>query len=204
MLPNMIDGYIELLVKRKMISSDQVEDYKYQAICFVESTIVIGAMILVGIIFKQFVNVCIFIICFFNIRNRAGGFHLDTFWQCFFGTISMECLVAVLVRYMSDKIYVLDCAALVSFAIIFIIGALNHPNINYSKEEYIVIKKQSRIVVSVICFIIAFLKVLHASVETIMYMEYAVIMSAVLLILEYRIRKPKNGHDRTSIWKNSI
>lgn len=60
---------------------------------------------------------------------------------------------------------------------IFIIGALNYPNINYSKEEYIVIKKQSRIVGLVICFIIIFLKVLHASVGTIMYMEYAVIVT---------------------------
>ena len=192
MIPNMIDRYIELLVKRKMISEEQVEDYKYQAICIVESTIVIGAMILVGIIFKQFVNVCIFIICFFNIRNKAGGFHLNAFWQCFLGTISLECLVVVLVRYVSDKIYILDCVALVSFAIIFIIGALNHPNINYSKEEYIVIKKQSRVVILVICFIIVFLKVLHASVETIMYMEYAVIISAILLILKYFARRSQN------------
>lgn len=192
MIPNMVDRYIELLVKRKMISEEQVEDYKYQAICFVESAIVIGAMILVGIIFKQFANVCIFIICLFNIRNRAGGFHLNAFWQCFLGTISLECLVVVLIRYVSVKIYVLDCVALVSFAIIFIIGALNHPNIHYSKEEYIVIKKQSRVVILVICFIIVFLKVLHASVETIMYMEYAVIISAILLILEYFARRSQN------------
>ena len=38
--------------------------------------------------------------------------------------------------------------------------------------------------VSIIVFVIIFLKIIHASVQTIMYMECAVIIAAILLIVE--------------------
>ena len=184
MVSNIVERYIELLVKRKKIGKDQVEEYRYQALCIVESAIVISAMSLVGIIFGHFVNVCVFMLCFINIRNRAGGFHLNAFWKCFLGTLFLECAVIVLAMCLTDQIIVFDCAALVSFAAILIIGAVNHPNMNYSKEEFVMTKKQSRNTVSFIVLMIIFLKIIHASVQTIMYLECAVILAAILLIVE--------------------
>ena len=51
-------------------------------------------------------------------------------------------------------------------------------------EEFVMTKKQLRNTVSFIVFMIIFLKIIHASVQTIMYMECAVIIAAILLIVE--------------------
>ena len=183
MIEGMVDKYIGILISKETISAENKEAYKYHMLCFLESFIVIASMLVLGFFFKEFVNVSIFIICFFSIRNRSGGFHLNTFWKCFAGTICLECIIILLVRFVSDIVYVIDFLALVSFLVMMIVGALNHPNMDYSRDEYIEVKKISRIVTCIVYFMIVFLKLLCASEKTILFMEYAIILPAILMVL---------------------
>ena len=184
MLDNIIDKYLLIILKEGIISQNALEDYKYHATCFVENFIVMGSMLLIGILLGDLIDIGIFMLCFFAIRNRAGGFHLDKFWKCFIGTTILECMVFFFVTYYTaNQILVLDFMAFPACAVILIIGAINHPNMNYSRKEYKSVKKSSRIVALVEFFIVIFLKLINASDITIGYMECALILSAFLLVL---------------------
>lgn len=185
MIEKIIGRYLKVLLKNNIISMDEIESYKYHATCFLESFIVIVTMFAIGMILHESVNICVFIICFFSIRNRAGGFHLDTFPKCFFGTVALECLIIALVKFLKNKMIIIDILTVILFIVILSFGALNHPNMNYTRNEYISVKNVSRVTVTVVCSLIVFLKLLNASDETILFMEYAVILSGVLLVLGY-------------------
>lgn len=63
------------------------------------------------------------------------------------------------------------------------LGALNHPNMNFTEEEYRNTKKMARFMVTLIFALILFLKWVEASTEVILFMEYAVSLSGILLLL---------------------
>lgn len=72
---------------------------------------------------------------------------------------------------------------IISIIILELIGAVNHPNMIWNKEEFRESKNASRIVVAIEGLIIAFLSYLGANTEIIVVMAFAVILSAFLLLL---------------------
>ena len=184
MIDTLVAKYVKALVNLKIISVKEYEQLKYQLLCIVESAIVIVAMLIVGAVFKCLVNWCIFIVCFFVIRNRTGGFHLNSFGKCFFGTLTLQIIGILIIEYMTQNLVkVFDITMIISFLVIILVGTLNHPNMNYSVEELIVSKRISRVMAVFVVSIIFLLRCVSVSEKTVMFMEYAVILSGVLLLL---------------------
>lgn len=184
MLKKCISKYIDNLLKLNIISRDEYEKYEYYLLCLAESIIVISIMLIIGTLFQCTLNVVTFIICFFLIRNRSGGFHLNSFSKCFIGTIILELIGIISIKYVPTYIgNILDILSIVSYVVLMVFGTLNHPNINFNKEEYKASKTMSRMISSLIIALIIFFKSIKASVDTIMFMEYAVTISGTLLFL---------------------
>ena len=69
-------------------------------------------MTIVGVFFHEVFNVWAFIICFFLIRNRAGGFHFNSFWKCYLGSVGLEFLGIYLVKQLNDNTCVFECISI--------------------------------------------------------------------------------------------
>lgn len=183
MLEKVIEKYISALIKAHMIEDNQREIYQYHIICTLESILVVLSMTGVAFYFHEVLHVWAFIACFFLVRNRTGGFHFDLFWKCYLGTVGMEIFVIYLVKFTANSTVVIDMLCLCMFVVIFRIGAMNHINMNYSEEEFIAIKKKARAVSCAIAAVIIFLRISQISGTIVLYMEYAVILSGIMLIL---------------------
>lgn len=183
MLEKVIEKYVSALIKAHMIADKEREIYQYHIICALESILVVLSMTGVAFYFHEVIHVWAFIACFFLVRNRTGGFHFDSFWKCYLGTVGMEVFVIYLVKFTANSTVVIDILCLCMFCIIVRIGAMNHIDMNYSEEEFTTTKKKARIASSGIVVLIIILRIFQISRTMVLYMEYAVILSGIMLIL---------------------
>ena len=183
MLEKVVQKYVLALIKAHVIADKDREIYQYHIICALESILVVLSMTGVALYLHEVIHVWAFIACFFLVRNRTGGFHFDSFWKCYLGTVGMEIFVIYLVQFSTNVTAVIDILCLCMFCVIIRIGAMNHINMNYSEEEFIAIKKKARIASSGLVALIAILKISQISGTMVLYMEYAVILSGLMLIL---------------------
>ena len=183
MVEKIVTKYILALIKAQVITEKEKETYQYHIICAVESILVMLTMTGVGFYFHEVIHVWAFIACFFMIRNRTGGFHFDSFWKCYLGTVGLEIFVIYLVDFTSNNVIVIDLFCLCVFGVILRIGAMNHKNMNYDVQEYQAIKKKARLASTGVIAVIIILKILQIIGKTVLYMEYAVIFSGIMLVL---------------------
>ena len=163
MLEKVVQKYVLALIKAHVIADKDREIYQYHIICAHEIILVVLSMTGVALYLHEVIHVWAFIACFFLVRNRTGGFHFDSFWKCYLGTVGMEIFVIYLVQFSANVTAVIDILCLCMFCVIIRIGAMNHINMNYSEEEFIAIKKKARIASSGIVAVIAILKISQIS-----------------------------------------
>lgn len=187
----MIDRYINLLIDRGIIWQGEEEIYKYKLTCFLEKTFTISIMILISLMFRQTISIVMFIVSFFWLRSRMGGFHLDSFKGCFVGTIGTEIVLILLIKYRVVPLIISEILSAIATVIIFILGASNHPNMNYDKDEYRFNKKYARLIVIVEFSAILFFIGLDVSGIYIQAVEYSIILSAVLLVMAFTMGQHK-------------
>lgn len=184
MFDKLIKNYLNKLIDNNIIEESRYEMYEYKLICWLESLFVIISLLIVGLICHCMINCVAFIVCFFSIRNHTGGFHLDSLWKCYIGTMLIEVLGILLITRMSDFANVALCIfCIVAYVIIMIIGTLNHPNINMNETELILSKKMARTIASLFFLLILFMKWIQAANETILFLEYAMTICGGLVLL---------------------
>ena len=188
----MIDRYINLLIDRGIIWQGEEEIYKYKLTCFLEKTFTISIMILISLMFRQTISIVMFIVSSFWLRSRMGGFHLDSFKGCFVGTIGTEIVLILLIKYRVVPLIISEILSAIATVIIFILGASNHPNMNYDKDRIpFVNKKYARLIVIVEFSAILFFIGLDVSEIYIQAVEYSIILSAVLLVMAFTMGQHK-------------
>ena len=124
-----------------------------------------------------------FYIFFFELRKRTGGYHLDSFYKCYFATVAIY--LAVMLTVTSLVKYQLWRLGAVVVAGIYIVrtGTVNHPNMHMNSEELMESKKLARITVLLEVSIILGCVFLGGSIIYISYMAIAVILCAALLYI---------------------
>ncbi len=184
MIENFAETVIGKLIEYKYITATQKEDYVYALIMTMETWISLTAIMLVGICLQVFMPTLFFLVCLFAIKKRSGGFHAKKFGICFFATVSTYIgFVIFLMPIMEKEINMTYIVLAIAMVVLEIIGAVNHPNMNWSMEEYKESKSAARMVVAMEGMVIVFLICLGADKEIIVSMAFAVILSAILLLL---------------------
>lgn len=173
----------------KIISKSSCEYYEYALIGMVEHAITVGTMLLLGLIFRQFLPTICFIVFFLSLRKRTGGFHANKFWQCYLGTVITYIVVMQVVPMLCTNQTIMYGVLFFAIVLICIIGTINHPNIDMSKSELQESKKAARLVVLMEVMIIAVLVYLKADILYIGYMSVAVILCAFLMCLAKIIKQ---------------
>ncbi|MBD5543067.1 MAG: accessory gene regulator B family protein [Lachnospiraceae bacterium] len=183
MIEKMAIKIINQMEIEKIISKSSCEYYEYALIGMVEHAITVGSMLLLGMIFRQFLPTICFIVFFLSLRKRTGGFHANKFWQCYLGTVITYIAVMQIVPMICIKQPIMYGLLFFAITLICIIGTINHPNIDMSKSELQESKKAARLVVLMEAMIIAVLFYLKADILYIGYMSVAIILCAFLMCL---------------------
>ena len=72
MIEKMALQIVNQMETEKIISKSSCEYYEYAIISMVESAITVGTMLLLGLLFRQFLPTICFTIFFLSLRKRTG------------------------------------------------------------------------------------------------------------------------------------
>ncbi len=179
-----VEKIADKLIQYNYIETTQRDSYVYAMLMSFETWIVLSIIMLISVWFQEIIPTIFFLIFLFAIKKRSGGFHADSYKVCFLLTILIYVgFVCFLLPHMVDKMEITYVMLGVSIFILEVIGAVNHPNIDWDTEEYVASKSASRMAVVIESLIIGMLVYLEASNEVIVFMAFAVILSAFLLLL---------------------
>ncbi len=189
MIEKMALKIVNQMEMEKIISKSSCEYYEYALISMVEYAITVGTMLLFGLMFRQFLPTICFMVFFFSLRKRTGGFHANKFWQCYLGTVITYIVVIQVVPVLCINQTIMYGILFFAIVLICIIGTINHPNIDMSKSELQESKKAARLIVLMEVMIIAVLVYLKADILYIGYMSVAIILCALLMCLSKIIKQ---------------
>ena len=189
MIEKMTSKLVNQMEMQKIISKTNCEYYEYALIAMVENAVTVGTMLLLGLLFRQFLHTLCFTAFFLSLRKRTGGFHADKFWQCYLGTIIFYIAIMQIVPILCRNQAFMYGLLFLAMLLICIMGTINHPNMDMSKSELQESKKAARLVVLMEVMIIAVLIYLNADILYIGYMAVAVILCAFLMCLAKIIKQ---------------
>lgn len=174
---------------KKIIEKSARDYYEYALIIMIERIIAIGSLLIVSVIFKQFLPTVAFLTFFLSLRKRTGGYHADKFWQCYLLTIITYIGIVRVVPVLSQAPHIMYVLLFFAVLVIEVFGTVNHPNIDFDKNELRETKRAARLLVLIEIGIIAVLIVLKMNQLYISYMSMAIIMCSFFMCLAKIIKQ---------------
>lgn len=183
MVEEMVLKLVNQMEMKKMIEKSDRDYYEYVLIMMIERIIAIGSLLIISVIFKQFLPTVAFLTFFLSLRKRTGGYHADKFWQCYLLTIITYIAIIQMAPVLSQKKVIMYAILLFAVLVIEVIGTVNHPNIDMNKDELQENKKSARLLVLMETAIIVLLITLGISQLYVSYMSIAIILCSFLMCL---------------------
>lgn len=172
-----------------MIEKSDRDYYEYVLIMMIERIIAIGSLLIISVIFKQFLPTVAFLTFFLSLRKRTGGYHADKFWQCYLLTIITYIGVVRVAPALSETPHMMYILLFFAVLVIEVFGTVNHPNINLDKNELRETKKAARLLVLIEIGIIAVLIMLKINQLYVSYMSIAIIVCSFFMCLAKIIKQ---------------
>lgn len=189
-MENFAERFVDRMLQSGVIGEEEKELYQYAFVVKTEQYLTFVVLFFMAWIFGKVLPTLMFLLCFYPIRRRSGGYHMKNFFGCFIGTIV---IYALWVKIMEPLMILHEPLLYIIFAISFIlleaIGAINHPNMDWSGEEYRASKKMVREVVFFELAVVIVTGLLGAEIEYVAYMMFGMILSAFLLVLAKVMRQ---------------
>ena len=183
MIDRFIVKIIDNMISSDIISGDDKEAYIYAYTIMLEKVLTLITIGIIGIVLHRLVYIIIFLCIFMLLRRITGGFHLETFGQCFIGTniicIIIEACDFIWLKYMP----VVMVLCMVSVIYILCVGTVNHPNLALDNSELRESKKRARIVAALEVLLITVLCIAGIDRIIIVYMAMGINICALLLFM---------------------
>lgn len=189
MIEKMALKLVNQMEMEKIISKSSCEYYEYALIGMVEHVLTVGSMLILGLIFRQFLPTICFMVFFLSLRKRTGGFHANKFWQCYLGTVIFYIAIMQIVPILCRNQTVMYGLLFLAMFLICVMGTINHPNIDMSKSELKESKKAARLMVLMEALVLVALAYLKVDILYIGYMSVAVILCAFMMCLAKIIKQ---------------
>lgn len=180
---------VNQMERQKIINKSNCEYYEYALIAMAENAITLGTMLFLGLLFKQFFHTICFVIFFLSLRKRTGGFHADEFWQCYLGTVIIYIAVMQVTPVLCINSTIMYGLLFLAMILIWIMGTINHPNMDMNKDELQESKKAARLLLLMEVMIIVAIYNLNINILYISYMSASIILCAFLMCLAKIIKQ---------------
>lgn len=159
------------------------EHYIYAVVSIIERFLTVGSIICLGFIHKNVDLTVLFMIFFFSLRKRTGGYHAKHYWQCYIMTIIVYMTVMYLCHHVQEVACLIWILLGISVVVISVIGTVNHPNLDLDAEEMQISQKSARYVLLIECGILCIAWYLRIDNSYVYCMMLAVILCGFLMIL---------------------
>lgn len=166
------------------IKESDKEIYNYYIQVLLEKIIGLSVIFLISFCMKRVGQTILFLFYFSCIRKHAGGFHANKFIKCLVGTVGIYVIYSYfIILFLTKHMEINIALVIVSITIIEIVGAVNHPNMDWNRKEYEESRKITRIIgiIEGVSILISFF--LKFENSYILYMSFGLILSAILLTL---------------------
>lgn len=160
MIVSTCNKIVSRMIANDVISADDRAVYSYHLQVMLEAILCHVILLSMAAITGHFIEIFLFLLSFDILRGSASGYHCKTSVGCFLLS-SIVCALVVLMRDLFLR-YILQYQGglIISMIIIFLVGAINHPNMGWSDEELSKAKRSSRIkilIMLILLFILDFL-----------------------------------------------
>lgn len=181
MIERMVSKLVSLLLQQNMITEEQKEQYVYAMICQIETSITTLSVLAISIMIQKVIPTICFLLFFFSLRKRTGGYHLNSFRGCYIGTMCVYGITVYLCALLEQ--FILLLGILVGFASICVavIGTINHPNMNMDSVEFDNAKKAARLMLGMQILVIILLSLADVNATIIIFSAFGIVLCAVLL-----------------------
>lgn len=196
MVNRLAEQTIERLVEKEILQKNLREEYVYVLVNIIERTFVYMALFIFAFWMRNFLPTLVFMLFFFNLRKRTGGFHAPSYIMCFGGTLILYYfLVIYIYPYFLEHPEILFYGVVLSSIIIGLIGTVNHPNMDLDRKELEGTKRTARYVLAIelICIYVSYK--LNIDITYIIYGAIGIITCAVLLCVSKLIRQEVKNYD---------
>ncbi|MBA4689087.1 MAG: accessory gene regulator B family protein [Candidatus Galacturonibacter soehngenii] len=171
------------MISSELIKAEKEDYYIYAIVSIFEKIIVFGTILVIGIANKIILPTLVFWVGFMGLRKRTNGFHAKKFYMCYIGTIIIYCMVIVIEPFLTNYKYLMYTVVILAASIIVVIGVINHPNMDLTKEEFVDSKRASRWFVLLEICILGMLIMLKVEQIYISYYSMGIIICAILMCI---------------------
>lgn len=189
MVERIAQNVVEQLIMERIIEKEEQEVYQYALVMLLEKTITVVSLLLIGYRKRIIFPTVLFMIFFFSLRKRTGGYHAKRFVTCYTLTMLTFYLLTEYSVYLLRYPVAIRCSTFVSIILIWTIGTVNHPNMHMNREEVLESKKSARYIVILEGICIVLFEFAHINSVCTEYMSLAVLMCAFLLSLAKLLRQ---------------
>lgn len=180
----MSNRIFDYMVIHEVDTEDMREHHVYGIEVFLGKIISYGSLLLISAIWNMWLPFIIFMIIFFPLRSRTGGYHAKSFFQCYIGTICsylvmMKVVAPLLIR---NEIAVIVIMA-VSIIVILLYAPVDHPNLRLSDEEKKSCKSSARMLLLLIVICFGIVEVLNIGSAISTYIAIGVGIDAGLILI---------------------
>lgn len=171
------------LQKTNRISSDEYEKFVYVIESDIEALITLTSIMIISVVIGNIIQTLCFLIFFFMLRKRMGGFHLKKYWQCYIATLCIYVFISHIMENAHNYREHIVVMTIFAALIIIYIGGMYHPNLQLTKDEKDDLKVMSRVTCGIQLVIILFLDWMNIFGDIMLYLCMAVVLCAILLLL---------------------
>lgn len=167
----------------EIIEETEREYYVYLLECLFEKLIGCACLLLVSYAAGCILETIFFFTFFSQLRKYTGGYHCASFLLCTLGSVLIVLLNGRLVADYVTGYYIYLIIGLIAALVILLIGAVNHPNMNWSAEEYKKSAGMARTVVAVEYGILLCASMIGIDVRFVASMANGIAICAILIII---------------------
>lgn len=181
--------FVDKLIMDNYLLSENRDMYIYVFQKKVEQILGISVLIILGVAFHVLPETIAFYIAFSMIRKHAGGFHCNTSFGCFCSSAGIYAIFVLwLYPIWVSHTWMMYSMLILSVIVLLAIGAVNHPNMAWNKEEYLASKKKTRMNTILCGSVILILYMISGPVNYIAFMSFSIVLSAILVSIAKIIR----------------
>ena len=179
-------GIVNKMMLAELIDDNEAASYKYGVQILLEKLISYAVIFGLALILNRFLEVLLFFISFSIIRKYSGGIHCRHFETCLIAStvVSFSGIALFSIAEMLNLAY--QGVAIMSITIVFIIGSVNNPNIDWNDSEFRKARRMSRLIVFFKGTVLLLLLLLRSPFSIRFYISYGIIVSAISMLLEIR------------------
>lgn len=181
MVENIVIKFVRKMQEEKLLDSKMEEYNVYALITLTEKWLTIITIMVIALAFKRVVPTVFFLLFFFSLRKRTGGYHAPKFWMCYMESNAVYIGVLFLCPILADNVKIMYILLALSACAISCMGTVNHPNMDMNEKELHESKIMARYVLSIELMLIVGLAYAKADLGVLSYMAAAVILCAILM-----------------------